>query len=80
MKVTHSILFVSIQVFIYSQCVSKVVHAIGYVVGISQLTNERHTWPGVLQHTKQITMVHVLLNQQQWVIPAIKREFTINVI
>lgn len=55
------------------QFICEIVHAISDMVGIRQLPGEGHAWPGVFQHTQQVTLIHVLLNKQQRVVPVIKR-------
>lgn len=55
------------------QFICEIVHAISDMVGIRQLPGEGHAWPGVFQHTQQVTLIHVLLNKQQRVVPVINR-------
>ena len=55
------------------QFICKVVHAISDMVGVCQLPSQGHAWPGVFQHTQQVTLIHVLFNQQQRIVPVINR-------
>ena len=57
----------------YLQLIGEVIHAISDMVGICHLPGEGHAWPRVLQHTQQVTLIHVFLNQQQWVVPVINK-------
>ena len=55
------------------QFICEVVHAISDMVGVCQLSGQGHAWPGVFQHTQQVTLIHVLFNQQQRIVPVMNR-------
>ena len=52
-----------------SQFFCKVVHAVCNLKGVGELSCQGHARPRVLEHTEQVTLVHVLLYQQEGVVP-----------
>ena len=52
-----------------SQFFCKVVHAVCNLKGVGELPCQGHARPRVLEHTEQVTLVHVLLYQQEGVVP-----------